>query len=136
MHTADGKFVGSNHIERAQRGCVLIENWTSAGGGSGMSISYLDRTSDEWVQIWNAAGGTQINIRGGITDDGMRLAGTIHYVSSGATAGFRGVWTLLPDGRVRQYFEQSDDQGENWSPWFEGFYSRKPAGEAGSGAKK
>ena len=27
-------------------------------------------------------------------------------------------------GRVRQYFEQSNDGGETWVPWFEGFYTR------------
>jgi hypothetical protein len=38
---------------------------------------------------------------------------------------FRGLWTPLPDGRVRQFFEQSNDGGETWVPWFEGFYTRK-----------
>jgi hypothetical protein len=127
VHTADGKFVGSNDIKRAQRGCVLIENWSSAGGGSGMSINYLDKTTDEWVQIWNDGSGSQINIRGGMTDEGMLLVGTIHYVAKGTTAAFRGLWTPLPDGRVRQFFEQSNDDGETWSPWFEGFYTRKSA---------
>ncbi|MBT8092805.1 MAG: hypothetical protein KJN77_07200 [Gammaproteobacteria bacterium] len=127
VHTADGKFVGSNDIERAERGCVLIENWSSAGGGSGMSINYLDKITNEWVQIWNDGSGSQINIRGGITDDGMLLVGTIHYVANGTTAAFRGLWTSLPDGRVRQFFEQSNDDGETWLPWFEGFYSRKLA---------
>lgn len=127
VHTADGKFAGTNDIERAQRGCVLIENWSSAGGGSGTSINYLDKTTDEWVQIWNDGSGSQINIRGGMTGDGMLLVGTIHYVTNGTTMGFRGLWTPLPDGRVRQFFEQSNDDGETWSPWFEGFYSRKLA---------
>lgn len=124
VHVAGGTYAGSNVIERAQRGCVLIENWTSATGGSGMSINYLDKATDEWVQIWNAEGGSQINIRGGMTEDGMRLTGRIHYVGNGTTAPFRALWTLQPDGRVRQFFEQSNDDGETWVPWFEGFYSR------------
>lgn len=125
VHVANGQYAGSNVIERAQRGCVLIENWNSANGGGGMSINYLDKISGEWVQIWNDAGGSQINIRGGMTADGMRLIGTIHYVAQGTTAAFRGLWTPLPDGRVRQFFEQSSDDGATWVPWFEGFYSRK-----------
>ena len=127
VHVASGEYAGSNVIERAQRGCVLIEHWTSAGGGGGMSINYLDKISGEWVQVWNDANGSQIHIRGGLTDDGMLLEGTIHYVARGNTAAFRGLWTPLPDGRVRQFFEQSNDDGETWSPWFEGFYSRKIA---------
>jgi hypothetical protein len=127
VHVAAGTFAGSNEIERAQRGCVLTENWSSAGGGTGTSINYVDKITGEWVQIWNDASGSQINIRGGMTDDGMLLTGTIHYVANGTTAPFRGLWTPLEDGRVRQFFEQSPDNGKTWTPWFEGFYTRKPA---------
>lgn len=125
VHAANGNYAGSNVIEKAQRGCVLIENWSSASGGGGMSINYLDKMTDEWVQVWNDAAGNQINIRGGLGDEGMLLVGTIHYVASGTTAPFRGLWTLLDDGRVRQFFEQSNDGGVTWATWFEGFYSRK-----------
>ena len=127
VHVANGKYAGSNVIERAHRGCVLIEHWTSASGGGGMSINYVDKISGEWVQVWNDGSGSQIHIRGGLTDDGMLLEGTIHYVAQGTTAAFRGLWTPLPDGRVRQFFEQSNDDGQTWTPWFEGFYSRKIA---------
>jgi hypothetical protein len=85
----------------------------------------VDKIRDEWVQIWHAGAGYQLEIRGGLTDEGMLLAGQVHYIGSGQTAPFRGLWTPLPDGRVRQYFEQSNDDGATWQPWFEGFYSRK-----------
>lgn len=122
---ADGTLQGENSITVEQAGCVLIENWRGVQGSTGTSINYLDKKSNEWVQIWHAASGYLIDIRGGLTDDGMLLSGTIHYIASGQTAPFRGLWTPLPDGRVRQYFEQSGDDGETWQPWFEGFYSRK-----------
>ena len=128
VRLANDTVAGSNRIERAEMGCVLTENWTSASGGTGMSVNYVDMTTGEWVQIWNAESGTQINIRGGLTDDGMLLEGYIHYVGSNTTAPFRGLWTPLPDGRVRQYFEQSSDDGQTWAPWFEGFYSRVDKG--------
>lgn len=127
VHVADGAFAGSNVIEKSQHGCVLIENWSSVGGGTGTSINYVDKITGEWVQVWNDASGSQINIRGGMTDDGMLLSGTIHYVANGTTAPFRGLWTPLPDGRVRQFFEQSSDDGTTWTPWFEGFYTREQA---------
>lgn len=127
VHAANGTYAGSNTIERAEHGCVLIEKWSSASGGTGTSINYLDGMSGEWVQVWNDAGGSQINIRGGMSEDGMRLSGTIHYLNNGTTAAFRGLWAPLPDGRVRQFFEQQSADGETWTPWFEGFYSRKAA---------
>lgn len=66
VHVAGGAFAGRNVIERSERGCVLIENWRSAQGGTGTSINYVDKITDEWA------------------------------------------------------------------PWFEGFYTRKPADQAGS----
>jgi hypothetical protein len=124
VHTSNGTLAGYNSIQSVEKGCLISENWTGASGSSGRSINYLDKTTDEWVQVWNAAGGTQINYRGGLTDDGMLLVGQIHYVTNGTTLPFRGLWTLLDDGRVRQFFEQSADGGETWTTWFEGFYTR------------
>jgi hypothetical protein len=125
VHGPAGTLAGTNTVERAQRGCVLIENWTSVSGGTGMSVNYFDHAAGEWVQIWNAEGGSQIHIRGGMTEQGMLLTGTLHTVANGRTVPFRGLWTPLEDGRVRQFFEQSNDSGATWTPWFEGFYSRK-----------
>ena len=124
VHDGSGVMQGTNAITRDERGCVLTEKWTSATGGTGMSINFLDRITGEWVQVWNSEGGSQIQIRGGMTDEGMLLVGTLHNVSAGTTFPFRGLWTPLPDGRVRQFFEQSND-GETWVPWFEGFYTRQ-----------
>ncbi|MBT8095668.1 MAG: hypothetical protein HKN35_05615 [Woeseia sp.] len=125
VHLANGTFAGTNSIKANEKGCVLVEKWASAGGGTGHSINYLDGSSGEWVQVWNDAAGSQIDIRGRLTDKGMRLTGQIHYLGNDTTFPFRALWTPLEDGRVRQFFEQSNDQGVSWTPWFEGFYSRR-----------
>ena len=125
VHIADGTLQGSNSITSDYRSCVLVEDYETPTGFVGMSVNYLDHQTGEWVQIWNDSSGSQINIRGGLTDEGMRLVGTIHYVGNGTTLPFRGTWTLLEDGRVRQFFEQYNEQTETWDTWFEGFYTRK-----------
>ena len=125
VHGPGGQFAGTNSIQKEERGCVLLERWVNSAGGTGQSINYVDQISGEWVQVWNAEGGSQINIRGGLTDEGMLLVGTMHTVGTDTTIPFRGLWTLLPDGRVRQFFEQSADGGETWTTSFEGFYTRK-----------
>ena len=125
VHGAAGGLAGTNSITKEERGCVLLEHWENPAGGTGQSINYVDKVTGEWVQVWNAEGGSQINIRGGMTDEGMRLVGTLHTVSNSTTLPFRALWTLLPDGRVRQFFEQSTDEGQTWTTWFEGFYTRK-----------
>lgn len=129
VRLADGTLAGHNSITAKEGHCVLVEKWQGAKGGTGTSINYYDDAAGEWVQVWTAAGGSQIIIRGGLTDEGMLLQGTLHSVGSGESLPFRGLWTQLDDGRVRQFFEQSNDGGESWSPWFEGFYSRTSEGE-------
>jgi hypothetical protein len=124
VRDAAGNFAGTNRIEKVEHGCLITETWTGASGSTGFSINYLDASDGKWVQIWNAAGGTQINYRGGLTDDGMRLTGVISSAAGGAAAPFRGLWAPLPDGRVRQFFEQSNDGGETWVTWFDGYYTR------------
>jgi len=124
VHGSAGGLAGTNSITKQERGCVLLEHWANAAGGTGQSINYVDKTTGEWVQVWNAEGGSQINIRGGMTDNGMLLTGTLHTVGNDTTIPFRALWTPLRDGRVRQFFEQSTDNGETWTTWFEGFYTR------------
>jgi hypothetical protein len=124
VHIANGTLAGTNRIEKTQAGCALVENWLGAAGTQGMSINYFDVANKEWVQVWNSAGGIQIDIRGGLTDDGMLLEGQINYVANERSAPFRGLWTLLPDGRVRQFFEEYDEDSKSWAAWFEGFYTR------------
>jgi hypothetical protein len=124
VHVANGTLAGYNEITAVQRGCLLLEDWSNVSGGGGESINYVDKITGEWVQVWNDASGSQINIRGGMTNDGMLMVGTLHTVGTGVTKPFRALWTPLPDGRVRQFFEQSNDDGETWVSWFEGFYTR------------
>ena len=127
VHGPQGNLAGTNVITSEHRGCVVVENYHTASGFTGMSINYLDKITGEWVQIWNDNSGSQINIRGGMTDEGMSMEGTIHYVANNTTEKFRALWTPLDDGRVRQFFEQYDAGSGEWNTWFEGFYTRKAA---------
>lgn len=126
VETAAGQHAGVNRISRRERGCVLLEEWTSSNGGTGMSLNYYDPGTDLWKQTWLNGGAYLIEIEGGLNEAGqMALSGRIVYYGPGTESAFRGTWTPLDDGRVRQYFEQYDDEGETWAPWFDGYYVRK-----------
>jgi len=60
----------------------------------------------------------------------MVLSGRINYYSTGKSHAFRGTWTPLADGSVRQFFEQQDPESQAWAVWFDGIYvkngSEKP----------
>ncbi len=123
VSTAAGQVAGANRIEKGEQGCMLLERWTGGGGGSGTSINYYDTAKGKWVQVWVASAGYSIRIEGGLEDGKMVLVGEI-FGLDGKALPFRGTWTPLDDGRVRQFFEQSNDNGETWTPWFDGYYKR------------
>lgn len=123
VHSKQGKLAGHNFIERAHDGCALIEHWRSARGGSGTSTNYWDPAKQAWVQNWIDASGSVIQLEGDLREGSMVLEG--RYVKpDGSELKMRGTWTPLDDGRVRQFFETSPD-GDEWTPWFEGFYTRE-----------
>lgn len=119
---AQGQQAGRNVISREQEGCVLVERWQGVQGSTGMSMNHYDPVADRWHQLW-VSPGVQIDIAGSLRDGSMVLEGTIIYLREGRQRAFRGTWTPLEDGRVRQFFEERDDAGQ-WAEWFEGFYTR------------
>lgn len=122
-----GPLYGKNHLEKQQNHCLMMENWSGSGGSIGTSMNYYDGTLGKWVQHWVSGGGTVINIEGGLEKESMVLTGKIFYINTQTNPirDFRGTWTPLNKGLVRQFFEESIDGGKTWTPWFEGFYIRK-----------
>ena len=119
-----GDKAGDNIITSEEGGCMLLEKWTSASGGTGQSYNYYDPGLKKWRQIWVSSAAT-IDYAGGLNDEGeMALEGEIAY-RNGNTAQFKGLWTPLPDGTVRQHFEQYNAETKEWSPWFTGLYKRR-----------
>lgn len=119
-------LVGTNSIRPAESGCLLIENWTNTGGGTGQSYNFYDPGLEVWRQIWVSAAGV-IDYSGGLTETGsMRLTGEIRNRPAGTEpAPFTGEWTLNEDGSVTQHFRQQDTETGEWSDWFVGKYVRK-----------
>jgi len=122
----DGKLAGTNRIERIAGGCGLQETWTAAtGGGTGRSLNGYATDDGKWHQVWIGSGGLQMHLVGGLRDGSMVLEGrTIdrsrHLILQRIT------WTPHDDGRVRQVWEQSIDEGKSWKVGFVGMYSRTP----------
>ena len=100
--TPDGTLAGENLITSEENGCLVLERWSSAGGGTGQSYNYYNPATEKWRQVWVSQGG-MIDYEGGLTDTGtMKLTGTITYVATGQQAPFTGEWTPNEDGTVTQ----------------------------------
>jgi hypothetical protein len=127
---AAGMVLGHNRVERILNGCAVAEYWTSAGGNVGQSINFYDAKTKRWNQFWVDTSGdawfsrdaqqNPATARGGMQNGKMVLES-----DPASQPRIRGTWSVLPDGRVRQTFEQSEDKGKTWSAIFDGFYSRR-----------
>lgn len=122
VRSADGDFLGHNEIRRVAGGCGLLESWRGVSGVEGMSINAYDGDRGTWTQRWVGAGAT-LWLAGGLEGSQMVLAGTAPRTTPGGAVLDRITWTPLPDGRVRQVWEVSTNEGESWQTLFVGFYS-------------
>ncbi len=124
VETADGNRAGENTITRQANGCMLQEQWTSARGSSGQSVNYYDPSDGLWHQVWIDVAGNVGYFKGGLENGSMVLKG--RWINpDGSSYLLNGTWSQLDDGRVRQHFEQSTDDGATWSTWFDGYYRKK-----------
>jgi len=125
VRSPDGALAGTNRITSEESGCLLVERWTSASGGTGQSYNFVDRDTGDWRQVWVSTGAT-INYSGGLDADGaMILEGRIGYLPGSDNNGrFRGKWTLREDGTVEQVFHQYSEDTDEWKPWFTGIYTK------------
>jgi hypothetical protein len=126
VRDAAGKRAGENTISLEHNGCVLVERWASASGGTGMSMNHYDPQAGVWRQHWVGLG-LILEMSGGLKDGAMIMEGPLQYVGTDRVTLLRGVWTPLPDGRLRQHFLESSDEGKTWSEWFDGYYSKTRA---------
>jgi len=119
----DGKLAGHNVVTLEQGGCVLIERWTGVSGHGGMSMNYYEPRSGRWKQNW-VSPDVILEMSGGMQGDSLIMEGPLQYIGKGETTLLRGIWTALPDGRVRQQFVESKDGGKTWADWFDGYYRK------------
>lgn len=126
VKSADGtRTLGTNVIERIAGNCGLQENWIGAGGGSGRSLNTFQRSDGKWHQVWVGMGGGMLRLAGGLQDGKMVLEGMTAGPNQQKSLQ-RVTWSPLSDGRVRQLWETSNDDGKTWNVTFDGYYTRKP----------
>jgi len=130
---ADGELAGTNRIERILGGCALQENWTGRRGMVGTSLNAYDAMDGKWHQTWVDSNGLRLDLAGEYASGRLTLQGegpslreprrrVLHRIT----------WSRLPeDGRVRQLWETSRDQGLTWEVVFDGAYVRSKPPVAG-----
>jgi hypothetical protein len=120
VRNGEGREVGRNRISVVSGGCGLLEEWTSAAGGTGRSLNFFEPASGDWRQVWVGAGGSLLDLRGGLDDGVMTLEG--ESVSPEGPVLNRISWIPRDRGVVEQLWEISSDGGTTWRVAFQGFY--------------
>jgi hypothetical protein len=125
---ADGVHQGSSHVAKEMGGCVVWENWTSAGGPYfGKSYNTWNVSLKRWEQYWvdNAAG--VIFFHGGIKDGVMDYwTDDVPQPAGGTLLRHLQFFNLGPD-KVRQFSQGSNDSGKTWHVEYDFVYTRRPA---------
>ncbi len=124
-----GKLVGHSHIQSIVNGCGISEAWTGAKGYQGVSYNFYDNKRQLWHQTWIGGGGGALYLDGGLEDKRMVLQGK-DSDKDGKPLLQKISWTPLEDGRVKQHWQTSKDEGKTWSDAFVGYYQKKSQGKA------
>jgi hypothetical protein len=88
---------------------------------TGTSVNAFNPVTRRWHQTWADSSGTVLMIDGEWRDGAMRMAGEMYGPKGRQQT--RITWTPLADGRVRQVWETSNDDGRTWSVAFDGLYT-------------
>jgi hypothetical protein len=123
---ADGVHQGSSHIAKEMGGCVIWENWTSAGGPYfGKSYNTWNVNLKRWEQYWvdNAAG--VIFFHGGVKNGVMDYwTDDVPQPAGGTLLRHLQFFSLGPD-KVRQFSQGSTDNGKTWHVEYDLIYTRR-----------
>jgi hypothetical protein len=106
---------GTNHIERAVGGRVVVERFE--GGGprgtlSGMSVSIREGEGGPWHQAWVDSSGTYLDLLG--TEVDGRISFGYGTEEDGGTVHYRMVWLDVQAESLRWEWQRSTD---GWSTW-------------------
>ena len=124
VRTPDGKPVGHNRVTRIAGGCGLQESWTAGNGSTGTSLNAFNPVAKQWQQYWVGQYGAVTEFRRSEWRDGSLVLFADTRTKDGAPSITRLTFTPLPDGRVRQLFEQSTDDGRSWATTVDLHYHR------------
>ncbi len=117
-----GLTVGSSSIQIILGQCVILENW-STPVSSGKSFNIYDANDKKWHQTWVDDRGTFTHYIGELKD------GKMIYVADTIIGGKKSLakmtFSKLANGDVRQFGENSSDDGKTWTTAFDFTYTRK-----------
>lgn len=118
-----GVLSGSSSVQLILGQCIIFENWTGGSGTNGKSFNIYDANDKKWHQTWVDDKGTFTHYIGGLVDGKMVVVA--ETIIAGQKTLAKMTFSKLPNGDVRQFGENSTDDGKTWVTAFDLIYSRK-----------
>lgn len=125
--TGTNNLAGRSKIELASGGCMILENWSSAGAPfTGKSMNFVDPGSGKWKQIWVGSGGVNATefLNGEYREGAMRFEFETTNPQGVNTQVHFHFFNQGPD-QVRQFHETSNDGGKTWVTTYDFTYKRR-----------
>jgi hypothetical protein len=111
--TEDGKVVGHNSLTPVFGDCAVREEWRSASGSQGTSLTFYDYQLDIHRQIWIDSKGVVLELSGQFDGDSLVLKGLRPSLEDPATSvHHRSRWSPNEDGGFQQAWTVSSDGGK------------------------
>ena len=104
--------------------CVVLENWTGGAGGEGKSFNKYSPEFKRWEQYWVDAQGSTTFFHGKLEGKNM-----VYYAETpqpdGSILKRRLTFFNLGPNKVRQFSQQTRDDGKTWQTEYDLIYVRK-----------
>ncbi|MEO7539038.1 MAG: tetratricopeptide repeat protein [Pyrinomonadaceae bacterium] len=123
VKTPQGGIAGTSSVQLILGQCTIFENWTGGAGSSGKSFNIYDVNDKKWHQTWVSDKGVFTHYFGGLQDGSMVIVADTMLAGKKALA--KMTFSKLPNGDVRQFGENSADEGKTWTTSFDLIYSKK-----------
>ena len=119
-----GQKAGTSVIQQVAEGCGILENWTDRFGSTGKSLNFYDSISQKWNQSWIGPMGGATRYAGTYRDGAMRFEAE-PVATNGVNTIRRLTFFNLDANTVRQFAEQSTDDGKSWTVSYDFKYVRR-----------
>jgi tetratricopeptide (TPR) repeat protein len=125
---ADGVHRGLSHISKEMDGCVIWENWTSAGSPYfGKSYNTWNSNLNRWEQYWVDSSGGVMFFHGNLKENVMDYwTDDVPQSTGGTLLRHLQFFNSGPD-KVRQWSQGSSDGGKTWHTEYDFIYTRVQA---------
>lgn len=121
------KKAGDSKIEKILNDAVILENWTGNSGYVGKSFNHFHKEKGKWIQYWVDQNSDPILFEGSYdeTQKAMVFFSYDHAKDKENPYIRRLTFYNLDPNTVRQFSQQSSDEGKTWNVEYDFTYKRK-----------